>query len=81
VRWCSQQRDAFGVPLDDYGPSELRRQFHTRKACSDQCTVGCVRTCSAYDGWRSQNLEPDPAQAVAAVPLVQISSRRQARPA
>jgi MoaA/NifB/PqqE/SkfB family radical SAM enzyme len=81
VRWCSQQRDAFGVPLTDYGPAELRRQFHTQKSCSDHCTVGCVRTCSAYDEWRSQDLVPDPAQAVAAVPLVQISSRRTARPA
>jgi MoaA/NifB/PqqE/SkfB family radical SAM enzyme len=73
VRWCSQQREAFGVPLDRYTPEDLRRQFHTRKGCSDHCTVGCVRTCSAYDEWRGQELEPDPALAAAA--LVQISPR------
>jgi len=81
VRWCSQQRDAFGVPLDRYTHEELRRQFHTKKSCADHCTVGCVRTCSAYDEWRGQELEPDPAQAVAAVPLVQISSRPEPPPA
>jgi hypothetical protein len=78
VRWCSQQREAFGVPLAEYGPEHLRRQFHTVKGCADHCTVGCVRTCSAYDEWRSQDLEPDPALAADPVPLVQISPRRLA---
>jgi MoaA/NifB/PqqE/SkfB family radical SAM enzyme len=75
VRWCSQQRGAFGVLLSDYSRAHLRRQFHTKKRCADQCTVGCVRTCSAYDEWRSQDLEHDPDQALPAVPLVQISTR------
>src|SRR5438445_561200 len=44
----------FGRDLETYSLDDLRQQFHTSKPCSDGCTVGCVRTASAYDGWRSQ---------------------------
>jgi MoaA/NifB/PqqE/SkfB family radical SAM enzyme len=54
VHWCSQQRGAFAVPLDEYTPQHLKEQFHNPKSCADQCTVGCVRTCSRYDQWRPQ---------------------------
>jgi len=54
VHWCSQQRGTFTVALDEYTPQLLKEQFYTPKACADQCTVGCVRTCSRYDQWRSQ---------------------------
>jgi MoaA/NifB/PqqE/SkfB family radical SAM enzyme len=80
VRWCSQQRDAFGIPLADYTADDLQRQFNTRKSCADQCTVGCVRTCSAYDEWRGQALDPDPSLAHPATPLVQLSVKRVAVP-
>jgi MoaA/NifB/PqqE/SkfB family radical SAM enzyme len=60
VRWCSQQMASFGKPLAEYGPADLKRQFHTMKSCSDGCTVGCVRTCSAYDAWRPQRLSAPP---------------------
>ncbi|MEZ4266596.1 MAG: radical SAM protein [Myxococcota bacterium] len=64
VRWCSQQIPAFGIPLADYTPEDLRRQFHTPKGCSSKCTVGCVRTDSAPDQWRPQ----DPAMGEAGEP-------------
>src|SRR5437870_4646389 len=54
VAWCSQTRAWFGRDLETYSLDDLRQQFHTSKPCSDGCTVGCVRTASAYDGWRSQ---------------------------
>jgi len=59
VRWCSQTRTRWGVPLVDYSLADLRRQFRTRKDCSAGCTVGCVRSCSGPDAWRAQSL-PDP---------------------
>lgn len=65
VHWCSQQRHAFGIPLTDYSRAELRRQFFTGKSCNPQCTVGCVRTCSAVDEWRPQR----PALSLAASPF------------
>ncbi len=65
VRWCSQQRGAFGVPLVRYDSDELARQFDTGKACSAQCTVGCARTNSAFDEWRGQALDLVPAPALA----------------
>jgi MoaA/NifB/PqqE/SkfB family radical SAM enzyme len=61
VRWCSQTRDRWGVPLADYSLAELKRQFATKKECNAACTVGCVRNSSAPDRWRPQPLpEPPP---------------------
>jgi MoaA/NifB/PqqE/SkfB family radical SAM enzyme len=74
VRWCSQQRQHFGIPLEDYTTADLKRQFYTKKGCSDHCTVGCARTNSKWDEWRSQPLEPDPAF-VPRQDLVQLSSK------
>jgi MoaA/NifB/PqqE/SkfB family radical SAM enzyme len=61
VRWCSQTRDRWGVPLAAYSNAELRRQFRTRKDCNAGCTVGCVRNSSRPDQWRSQPLAQPPA--------------------
>ena len=54
VAWCSQTRGAFARDLEAYSLSDLRDQFYTAKSCNEGCTVGCVRSASAYDGWRSQ---------------------------
>ena len=54
VSWCSQTRGAFERDLAAYSIDDLREQFHTPKSCSEGCTVGCVRTASAYDSWRAQ---------------------------
>jgi MoaA/NifB/PqqE/SkfB family radical SAM enzyme len=54
VHWCSQQRGAFAVPLDEYTPHHLKEQFYTPKSCAEHCTVGCVRSCSRADQWRWQ---------------------------
>jgi MoaA/NifB/PqqE/SkfB family radical SAM enzyme len=63
VHWCSQTRSAFSLPLEQYGLDELKQQFDTVKTCAPHCTVGCVRTQSAYDEWRAQSREhPEPAK-------------------
>jgi len=54
VAWCSQTRGSFERDLAAYTLDDLREQFHTDKPCNEACTVGCVRTASAYDGWRAQ---------------------------
>jgi MoaA/NifB/PqqE/SkfB family radical SAM enzyme len=54
VRWCAQTRSAFGKPLMEYTLEDLRQQFYLGKSCSTKCSVGCVRTASAYDEWRTQ---------------------------
>jgi MoaA/NifB/PqqE/SkfB family radical SAM enzyme len=59
VRWCSQSRELWGKPLLEYTLDDLKEQFHTRKDCSDGCTVGCVRTASAPDRIRGQK-KPQP---------------------
>jgi MoaA/NifB/PqqE/SkfB family radical SAM enzyme len=76
VRWCAQQRERFGIPLDHYTPEELRRQFYTRKGCEAHCTVGCARTNSAPDEWRRQPLDPPPEPAPSEiVPLAPVPPR------
>lgn len=57
VRWCSQTREGWGIPLADYTRDDLREQFHTPKSCNSGCTLGCVRHCSRYDQWRGQRGE------------------------
>lgn len=54
AHWCSQTREVFHKALLEYGWEDLRKQFHTPKGCAPSCTVGCVRTQSAYDEWRGQ---------------------------
>jgi MoaA/NifB/PqqE/SkfB family radical SAM enzyme len=54
VAWCSQTRTSFERDLESYSFADLKEQFHTAKSCSEGCTVGCVRSASAYDGWRPQ---------------------------
>ncbi len=54
VHWCSQTRSFFSKDLLSYTLADLERQFREPKPCADQCTVGCARSASAYDGWRRQ---------------------------
>jgi len=71
VRWCSQTRERWGVPLAEYTRRHLKEQFHTRKDCNPGCTVGCARTASAPDSWRGQAMA-DPGTPVP--PLLQIGT-------
>lgn len=68
VHWCSQTRGVFRKPLLDYTRDDLKTQFYTKKSCADACTIGCVRTQSAYDEWRAQPLAFEAARRL---PLVQ----------
>jgi MoaA/NifB/PqqE/SkfB family radical SAM enzyme len=71
VVWCSQTRNLFRKALLQYGPADLAEQFHTRKPCSETCTVGCVRNDSKLDEWRSQDL---PYRAPTRLPVIQPGS-------
>jgi MoaA/NifB/PqqE/SkfB family radical SAM enzyme len=66
VHWCSQTVGMFAKDLSAYTADDLARQFDTVKPCANQCTVGCARSASAYDGWRPQRLSHDPSSAMAA---------------
>lgn len=56
VAYCSQQRKLFKKSLKEYSIEDLKRQFFTKKACSNGCTVGCVRRASYLDSFRKQDL-------------------------
>ncbi len=58
VTWCSQTRNLFKKNIMDYTFGDLKEQFHTYKPCQDKCTLGCVRSSSHFDEWRSQNAAP-----------------------
>jgi len=53
VSWCSQQREEWQKKLSDYTLDDLKEQFYTVKSCEQNCTIGCVKTCSKYDKLRS----------------------------
>ena len=55
VHWCYQTRDVFSKDLLAYTYADLREQFDTPKNCNTHCTIGCARTASATDEWRSQS--------------------------
>jgi hypothetical protein len=51
--WCSQTRSSFEFKsLFDYTWRDMREQFHTKKPCSTNCTMGCARRVSRLDLWR-----------------------------
>ena len=52
AHWCSQKLNHFEKALLDYTRNDLKEQFFTEKPCNTHCTIGCARTCSAYDEWR-----------------------------
>jgi len=54
VHWCYQTREVFSKHLLAYTYVDLREQFDTPKNCNAHCTIGCARTASATDQWRSQ---------------------------
>ncbi|HUR33222.1 MAG TPA: radical SAM protein [Vicinamibacterales bacterium] len=54
VNYCSQRRGEPGTDLLSYGADDVEREFYTPKGCEAQCTIGCVRRASAFDGWRAQ---------------------------
>jgi MoaA/NifB/PqqE/SkfB family radical SAM enzyme len=52
VHWCSQQRGYPGIPLERFGPEDLRREYHQVKSCAPLCTVGCVHRVAQIDDLR-----------------------------
>ena len=53
VHYCSQQRGYPGIPLEEYGKDDIRREHRTEKLCAPYCTIACVHQASAFDTWRS----------------------------
>jgi MoaA/NifB/PqqE/SkfB family radical SAM enzyme len=63
VHYCSQQRGYPAIPLEEYTMEDFRREYSTKKACADYCTVACVHQVSTFDNWR----DPQPLAAKGAV--------------
>jgi MoaA/NifB/PqqE/SkfB family radical SAM enzyme len=73
VHWCSQQRGYPGIPLAEYTPEDLRREYNTEKPCAPLCTVSCVQQVSMLDNWRApQSLQPRLIAPAAQPHLVQL---------
>lgn len=54
VSYCSQRRGSPGIDILDYTADDIEREFYRAKGCEAQCTIGCARRASAFDGWRAQ---------------------------
>jgi len=68
VNWCSQTRSVWSKALADYTLDDLREQFFKYKSCNATCTLGCARSASQLDNWRSQ-----PVTTLADIPVKAIS--------
>jgi MoaA/NifB/PqqE/SkfB family radical SAM enzyme len=58
VHYCSQMRGVPGVPLEDYGPADIAREYATPKACAPYCTINCVQRVALFDNWRYPQTGP-----------------------
>jgi MoaA/NifB/PqqE/SkfB family radical SAM enzyme len=54
VHYCSQQRGAPGIPLENYTVEDLEREYGSVKACAPFCTISCVHQVSMIDQFRDQ---------------------------
>ncbi|HTU35116.1 MAG TPA: radical SAM protein [Candidatus Acidoferrum sp.] len=74
VHYCSQQRGFPGIPLVDYTPDHLHREFFTRKGCAPRCTVSCVHQISVVDSWRAPQTFDSHIRPPQPAPLVQLGN-------
>jgi len=58
VHYCSQMRGVPGVPLEDYGPADIAREYRTPKSCAPYCTINCVQRVGLFDNWRAPQTGP-----------------------
>lgn len=49
VHWCSQQRGHPGIPLADYTPDDIDREFARVKSCAPFCGISCVHQTAMLD--------------------------------
>lgn len=57
VHYCSQQRGYPGIPLDEYTPAHLEREYRTVKSCAPYCTIPCVQRVAMVDEFRENPKE------------------------
>jgi MoaA/NifB/PqqE/SkfB family radical SAM enzyme len=76
VHYCSQQRGAPAIPLEDYTEQLREREYWSKKHCAPFCTISCVQQVATIDNWRHPQrvLPPLPARARPEAPLVQVKA-------
>ena len=74
VHYCSQQRGAPGIPVEDYTAAHIRQAYMSRKDCAPLCTISCVHKVAAVDSWRDPQTIKSPVKAppMEPEPLVQL---------
>ncbi|HKP10783.1 MAG TPA: radical SAM protein, partial [Blastocatellia bacterium] len=58
VHYCSQQRGYPGIPLEQYTPADIQREYNTKKACAPYCTIACVHQVATFDNKRNPQTLP-----------------------
>ena len=49
VHWCSQQRGHPAIPLADYTPADVEREYAIVKECAPHCGISCVHQTAMLD--------------------------------
>ena len=80
VHYCSQQRGAPGVALEDYTLDDIRREYDTKKGCAASCTINCVQRVALFDNWRSPQRARARLPGRAAASLGRVAQRRPVAP-
>jgi MoaA/NifB/PqqE/SkfB family radical SAM enzyme len=80
VHYCSQQRGAPGVALEDYTLDDIRREYDTKKGCAAYCTINCVQRVALFDNWRSPQRSRARLPGRAAASLGRVAQRRPVAP-
>lgn len=60
VHYCSQQRGYPATPIEQYTLEDIQREYQTKKACADYCTIACVQQIAVFDFWR----DPQPLEGI-----------------
>jgi len=83
VHYCSQQRGAPAIPLEEYTPQLREREYWSKKHCAPFCTISCVQQVATIDNWRGPQrvLPPLPMRSRPATPLVQVKTSTASAPA
>ena len=68
VHYCSQQRGAPGIPVEEYTMQHIRQAYMSRKDCAPLCTISCVHKVATVDAWRDPQTIKSPMKAPSVEP-------------
>jgi MoaA/NifB/PqqE/SkfB family radical SAM enzyme len=59
VHYCTQRRGCPGIPLENYTPADMRREYLSKKPCAPFCSISTALRISIFDHWRDPQVESE----------------------